>query len=439
MTVVFVSVLVTVVAPLALLAALSLLRAAIARPPERLVAGLVEGAFGLTAAACVVAATSVVVAPEPTLELALGEWFRVASDAVQLTFAIDRLSLGFGALAATLLVLVARLSRTYLHRERGYFRYFFLLSVLGAGVTATCFAGSLDLLIFGWELVGVASALLIAFFHERPSAARHGLMTFSIYRVCDVGLLVALAWLHHAEGGARFVVESAGVRALGAPASPFDAHLVAAGLLLAAVGKAAQFPVSGWLPRAMEGPTPSSAIFYGALSIHLGPVLLLRARPLFEATPSVSVAIVIVGLLTAAYGKLVGRVQTDAKARLAYASMTQVGFIFAEIGLGLEALAMLHILGHATLRSYELLRAPSVIRDRRGAASEARGFFAWLDGTDVGRRIHRFAIERAYVEPFVLRKARKLGEFLREVDRRDAAYIERLERGAESKAVREAR
>src|SRR5690606_32761097 len=100
--------------------------------------------------------------------------------------------------------LVARFSASYLHRERGYFRYFFLLSVLGAGVMLVSFAGSLELVVFGWELVGIASALLIAYFHDRPVAVRHGFLAFSTYRICDFGILVALTWLHHTEGGASY-------------------------------------------------------------------------------------------------------------------------------------------------------------------------------------------------------------------------------------------
>src|SRR5690606_27338176 len=130
--------------------------------------------------------------------------------------------------------------------------------------------GSLALVIFGWELVGIASALLIAFFHDRPKAVRHGLLAFATYRICDFGILAALTWLHHTGAHSSFVVGEAPWHTLVTPAS---VHLVAFGLVLAAAGKSAQFPVSGWLPRAMEGPTPSSAIFYGALSVHLGPVL----------------------------------------------------------------------------------------------------------------------------------------------------------------------
>src|SRR5690606_18434876 len=107
-------------------------------------------------------------------------------------------------------------------------------------------------------------------------------------------------------------------------------------LLVAAAGKSALVPFSGWLPRAMEGPTPSSAIFYGALSVHLGAFLLLRVSPLLDASVPLSVAVFALGLITALYANLTARVQTDVKSALAFASLTQVGIIVAEIGLGLR-------------------------------------------------------------------------------------------------------
>ena len=134
-------------------------------------------------------------------------------------------------------------------------------------------------------------------------------------------------------------------------------------LLVGAAGKSALIPFSGWLPRAMEGPTASSAIFYGALSVHLGAYLLLRVSPLIAASPLLGSVVVACGLATAAYASLVERVQGDIKSSLAFASLTQVGLIIAEIGLGWHYLALVHLLGHAMLRTVQLLRAPSLLRD----------------------------------------------------------------------------
>ena len=134
-------------------------------------------------------------------------------------------------------------------------------------------------------------------------------------------------------------------------------------LLIAAAGKSALIPFSGWLPRAMEGPTPSSAVFYGALSVHLGTFLLLRVGPVLDASPVLSAAVVILGFSSAVYGVLVGRVQSDVKTALAFASLTQVGIITAEIGLGFRYIPLIHIIGHACLRTLQLVRAPTLLHD----------------------------------------------------------------------------
>ena len=144
-----------------------------------------------------------------------------------------------------------------------------------------------------------------------------------------------------------------------------ESQALAVGLLLliAAAGKSALVPFSGWLPRAMEGPTPSSAVFYGALSVHLGAFLLLRVGPLIDLSLTLQAIIVALGLLTMCYAALVGRVQTDIKTALSYASLTQVGIIVAEIGLGFRYIALIHILGNACLRTLQFVRAPSLLID----------------------------------------------------------------------------
>src|SRR2546425_4003263 len=142
-----------------------------------------------------------------------------------------------------------------------------------------------------------------------------------------------------------------------------QALFVGALLLIAASGKSALIPFSGWLQRAMEGPTPSSAVFYGALSVHLGTFLLLRVGPVLKASPLLSAAVVTLGVISAIYGAMVARVQSDVKTALAFASLTQVGIITAEIGLGLRYIALIHIIGHACLRTLQLLRAPALLQD----------------------------------------------------------------------------
>jgi len=141
----------------------------------------------------------------------------------------------------------------------------------------------------------------------------------------------------------------------------FIGFFIAFCLACAAAVKSAQIPFSSWLPRAMEGPTPSSAIFYGSLSVHLGIFLMLRTYPFWENQIIVRVAIGIMGLTTSVIASMIGKVQSNVKSQIAYSSISQIGLIFIEIALGLDNLALLHFTGNALLRTYQLLVSPSVV------------------------------------------------------------------------------
>lgn len=285
-----------------------------------------------------------------------GNWFAVEHYHFPLVLMADRLSLPFLTLTAVLSGLIGRFSATYLHRERGFLRFFLLLHLFTFGSLLAFAAGSLDLLAAGWEIVGITSVLLISFFHHRSPPVENSLYIFAVYRGCDVGLLVGIFLLHHWAGTASFAGGAL-------PLTGKQSMMVELLLLLAAAGKAAQVPFSGWLPRAMEGPTPSSAIFYGAISIHAGAYLLLRVQPVIAQSGWASFCVILIGLVTAIHGAMVGRASADAKTSLAYASLTQVGVVFIEIGLGWRWLAVSHILGHACLRTLQFLRAPSMLHD----------------------------------------------------------------------------
>ena len=187
--------------------------------------------------------------------------------------------------------------------------------------------------------------------------------------------------------------------------TPHQALFVGSLLLIAAAGKSALIPFSGWLPRAMEGPTPSSAIFYGALSVHLGAFLLLRVSPILEESFILSALVVAIGLATALFAAATGRVQSDIKGALAFASLTQVGIIVAEIGLGLRYIALVHIIGHACLRTLQLLRAPTLLHDYHTLENAIGSQLP--QRTSIWERVipapartwfYRFALERGYLD-----------------------------------------
>jgi NAD(P)H-quinone oxidoreductase subunit 5 len=207
-----------------------------------------------------------------------------------------------------------------------------------------------------------------------------------------------------------------------------QALLVGLLMLVAAAGKSALVPFSGWLPRAMEGPTPSSAVFYGALSVHLGAFLLLRISPILHESAMLSGIVLALGLVTAAYAYLAGSVQTDIKSALAYASLTQVAIIVVEIGLGLRYVALVHLLGHACLRTLQFLRAPTLLHDYHTLENaigehlpEAR--LPWVrSATDrTAGWLYRLALDQGYLDTI-------LTEFVVRPFVRAFRWCDRLER-----------
>lgn len=293
----------------------------------------------------------------------LPAWFVFESYTFESVFLIDHLSVSYGALSAVILSVIVKFSFNYLYKEAGYFRFFFLIGLLYCGLILVCFAGTLDILFVGWELVGTASVLLIAFFHQNVSSVRNSIKALIGYRLCDMGILAASAWAHHHMGTTEFRVMAQHVYELSHEGHFYIYIMIGLFIIWASLAKAAQLPFSAWLPSAMEGPTPSSAVFYGALSIHLGPYLLLRAAPFLEQHWSLTLLIGLVGGATAIYATLVGRTRSDAKTMLAYATMTQLGVIFVEISLGFYKLALVHMMANASLRAWQFLRASSLIQD----------------------------------------------------------------------------
>ncbi len=344
------------------------------------------------------------------MTLGSAEWVRLDDPHGQAHFRFaakfvhDRLSIPMAALTHLLCAVVGAFAHRYLHREEGYQRFFLNFACFYAGMAASVAAGTIETMFFGWELVGLASALLVGFFRDRPAPARNAFRVWAVYRIADAALLVGAALLHHtaAEGDFDALTGFAGSEATAWPhgACPLpagQAFLIGALLLLAAAGKSGLVPFTGWLPRAMEGPTPSSAIFYGALSVHLGAFLLLRVGALLSASPWLAGAAVVLGVTTAAVATLAARVQTDIKSALAFASAAQVGLIVAEIGLGFRYLALVHLLGHACVRALQLLRAPNVLHDRH-QLENATGGHAAHAAPDAAPARYRFGFERGYLD-----------------------------------------
>lgn len=365
----------------------------------------------------------------------LGDWVVIPDYHFSVKLVFDRLSVPLVILSLLLCGTIAAFASRYMHRERGYNRFFVLYAVFVVGMVLTSLAGTIETLFAGWELVGLSSVLLVAFFHERPAPVMNGLRVWVVYRVSDAALLLAAIVMHHLQGEGDFD------KLLGASPWP-EGHLTAAGwpvlsvgllLLVAAAGKSALVPFSGWLPRAMEGPTPSSAIFYGALSVHLGAFLLLRIGPILESSLWLSAGVVALGLITALIAYLAGSVQTDIKSALCFASLVQVGLIVAEIGLGLRYVALVHLLGNACLRTLQFIRAPTLLHDYHLLENAIGTHLPRATGPlgqisdQIRVWLYRFALERGYMDSlltrFVVTPLVRLFQYCGAVERRWTDFL----------------
>ena len=390
---------------------------------------------GLTAAIAVLAV--MLITGTRHIPIDLGNWVLIPGHYhFSIKFVFDRLSVPFAILSFVLSGTVAAFATRYMHRERGFNRFFVLYSIFVLGMVVTSLAGTIETLFTGWELVGLSSTLLVVFFQERPAPSRSALWIWVVYRFSDAALLLAAVVMHHARGEGDFD------KLLGAGPWPegyssvtsSQAFLVGLLLLAAAAGKSALVPFSGWLPRAMEGPTPSSAVFYGALSVHLGAFLLLRVSPLLDQSILLCAAVVVVGLSTAVFAYMAGSVQTDIKSALSFASLSQVGIIVAEIGFGLRYIPLFHILGHACLRTLQFVRAPSLLQDYRTLEDAIgsrlpRAGQPWprLGTTPYRDRLYRLALDRGYLDAllrdYVVRPYVKVFRWCDSLERRWTDFI----------------
>jgi NADH:ubiquinone oxidoreductase subunit 2 (subunit N) len=284
----------------------------------------------------------------------LGRWFGSGLLTVNFSFVLDGLSLPVATLVAFIGWVTLHFSVRYLHREAGFHRFFLVMGLFLAGMQLIVLSGNGLLTLVGWELAGVSSWLLIGYAWQRPTATGNALFAFITNRVGDAGLLLGLGlsawWFGSFEWPAL-----AGNGQL----PTFTARLLAFGFVVAALAKSAQLPFTPWIPRALEGPTPSSAIFYGAVMVHAGVYLMLRLEPVLVQAPDVMAGLAVAGVATAVYAWLCGLVQTDVKTALIYAVVFQVSLMFVAIGLGWFSLAAWHLGLHAAWRAWQFLVAPS--------------------------------------------------------------------------------
>src|SRR5881296_2316853 len=314
----------------------------------------------------------------PTLQL---PGFRSVQNFTWFTFGEETLRLGFvlDPLAAVMLVMITLVglciflfSVGYMADDKNFSRFFAYLSFFSGAMLGVVIANSLLLLFMFWELVGLASYLLIGFWIERPSAAAAAKKAFITTRIGDMGFFLGMLWLYNRSSTLLFYdggdgcLEKAGLAMLGASAT-FIALLIFCG----AVGKSGQFPLHVWLPDSMEGPTPVSALIHAATMVAAGVFLVARAYPIFSlgAISGVTASLMVVvwiGVITALMAALIAIAQADIKRILAYSTVSQLGLMMVSLGVGGVAAGIMHLLAHGFFKALLFLGAGSVIHGCHG-------------------------------------------------------------------------
>lgn len=274
----------------------------------------------------------------------------------------DEITAVFSIVGSVLFYLVATFSKYYMHRDEGFKRFFNTILLFATAYNFIILAGNFETLFIGWEIKGICSFILIAFYRNRYLPVKNAFKAVTNYRISDVALMLAMWMMHHLThqninfsqlGEAKEIAIASNQNGM--------AVFIVCMLILPAAIKSAQFPFTSWLPRAMEGPTASSAIFYGSVSVHIGVFLLLRTHPFWEDMLWAKITIITIGALTAILATLIARVQPTVKTQIAYSSAAQIGLMFIEVAMGFHWLVLIHFAGNAFLRTYQLLVSPSVL------------------------------------------------------------------------------
>jgi NADH:ubiquinone oxidoreductase subunit 5 (subunit L)/multisubunit Na+/H+ antiporter MnhA subunit len=322
-------------------------------------------------------------------QVVLGEWFTSGELILPASLTLDGLSLGFASLVAFIALVTLKFSVNYMHREAGFHRFFIGMNLFASGMLLIVLAGNAALTFVGWEFAGLSSWMLIGYAYERGTATENAQRAFLTNRIGDAGLVFGIATAYIWLGSLDWQAMAQGARHL----PTLYVGLMLLGFVLAALVKSAQVPFSPWIARALEGPTPSSAIFYGAIMVHAGVYLLLRLEPLLVLAPGVMVLVAVVGVLTAVYAWITGYAQTDVKSGLLYSTLTQVGLMFLACGLGYFTLAAWHAALHAVWRSWQFLAAPSYMHMLDSATPLAP---PWLRRHP---QLYTTALQRFWLEP----------------------------------------
>lgn len=314
------------------------------------------GALFLSMIGALIMFVSVLLDPTPR-EVTAYTWFTLGSLTVEIGFLVDSLSSLMVLMITGFSFLIGVFSVNYMHNDDSFSRYFAAVMLFVFAMLVLVLGNNFILLFVGWESVGLCSYLLIGHFYQRKSAAAAGTKAFVMNRVGDAGFLAGIFLIIMNFQSVQY---SEVFSRLG-EISPAMATAIALCLLCGAIGKSAQFPLGTWLARAMEGPTPSSALIHAATMVTAGIYMIVRSHELYDMAPIALATVATVGALTAIMGAMNGMTNTDIKGILASSTVTQLGLMFVACGLGAYPVAVFHLVAHAFLKTFLFLTAPSIL------------------------------------------------------------------------------
>jgi NADH-quinone oxidoreductase subunit L len=318
-------------------------------------------------------------ADERVVVRTLFDWIEVGSFVAPVELRVDPLSMVMVLTVTGVGFLIHVYSIGYMRDDPRYARYFAYLNLFVAAMLLLVLANNLALLYVGWEGVGLCSYLLIAFWYERKVAADAGKKAFIVTRIGDTAMLVGIFLIFATFGSVRFDEVFGAAEGLASGTATVIALLLFAG----AVGKSAQVPLQTWLPDAMAGPTPVSALIHAATMVTAGVYLVARTHTLFEASPVALDLVAMVGLVTAVYAALSALGQDDLKRILAYSTISQLGYMFLAVGVGAYAIGIFHLVTHAFFKALMFLGAGNVMHEMDGEIDVTRlgGLRRWMPWT----------------------------------------------------------
>ncbi len=294
-------------------------------------------------------------------------WMLVGSLVIDWGLQLDQLSMLMTLVITGVGFLIHVFSVGYMASDAGYARYFAYLNLFVAAMLVLVLGSSYAVMFVGWEGVGLASYLLIGFWFNEKANAEAGKKAFIVNRIGDFGFLVAMFLLFSTTGALDYVGAHAGMSS----AAPAVFTAVALFLFLGCAGKSAQLPLYIWLPDAMAGPTPVSALIHAATMVTAGVYLVARAAPIFSGAPDVSLFIALIGAVTALFAATIALRQWDIKKVLAYSTVSQLGYMFIGVGTGAYAAGVFHLVTHAFFKALLFLGAGAVIHAMHAAYHHA--------------------------------------------------------------------